>query len=222
MKLLKRNQIFKQHKNITSLIKAFQEGFFDKEFDNVEDEMFDAILLENEKVKHSGFSLMINHLEIESYPKELAKNLKKLLKHLETERLILISHLKLDLFGNLEHNYEKINSAYFKLSKITNSKTYKETIECEIEEIDSLVEIFFWLERYDASIPEYVFWSDSKERFCFYFCKYGNIHFVDFTDGNLISESELKSLGFKVNEDFDQFSENVRIEDRQIKMDDSK
>jgi hypothetical protein len=220
MKLIERSQIFIQQKNISSLIKGFQESFFDEEFDKVDDEMFDAISLKIEKVKNTGFIIMLNHNDINSYPKELAKKLKELLTHLKTEKLTLISHLKLDFYGNLEHDYEKVISAYSKLSKITNSKTYKEAIESEISEIESLVEIFFWLERCDASIPEYVFWADSKERFCFYFCKYGNIHFVDFTNGNLITENELEKLHFIVNEDYDQFSEDGIIENRQINLKD--
>ena len=220
MKLIERSQILIQQKNISSLIKGFQEIIFDEEFDKVDDEMFDAITLKIEKVKNTGFSIMLNHNDINSYPKKLAKKLKELLTHLKTEKLTLISHLKLDFYGNLEHDFEKVISAYSKLSKITNSKTYKEAIESEISEIESLVEIFFWLERCDASIPEYVFWADSKERFCFYFCKYGNIHFVDFTNGNLITENELEKLHFIVNEDYDQFSEDGIIENRQINLKD--
>ena len=221
MELIDRNQIFKKHKNIPSLIKELQQSLFNAEFvevHEVDEEMFDAISLENEKVKYSGFSIMLNHPEINSYPKELADKLIELLKFLNTEKLILISHLKLDFFGNLEHDYVKVINAYSELSKITNSKTYKEAIEIEISEVESFVEIFFWLERCDASIPEYVFWTDSKERFCFYFCKYGNIHFVDFTNGNLISEKELEKLHFIVNEDYDQFSEDGIIENRQINI----
>lgn len=218
MELIDRNQIFRKQKNIPSLIKEIQQSFLDEEFENIDDEMFDAISLENEKVKYSSFSIMLNHSDINSYAKELAVKLIDLLKFLKTEKLILISHLKLDFFGNLEHDYLKVINAYSELSKITNSKTYKEAIETKILEIESLVEIFFWLERCDASIPEYVFWADSNERFCFYFCKYGNIHFVDFTNGILISEKDLEKLNFIVNQDYDQFSDNGIIENRKINI----
>ncbi|TAF08525.1 MAG: hypothetical protein EAZ75_10225 [Flavobacteriia bacterium] len=222
MKLIDRIQVFKNQKNISSLIKEFQQSFFDEEFDTVDDEMFDAISLKNEKLNYSGFSIMLNHSEINSYPKVLSEKITEVLKFLKTEKLILISHLKLDFFGNLKHDYLKVINAYSELSKITNSKTYKEAIESEISEIESLFEIFFWLERCDSSIPEYVFWTDSKERFCFYFCKYGNIHFVDFTNGNLINEKELEKLNFIVNEDYDQFSEDGIIENRQVNTKDFK
>lgn len=218
MELIDRNQIFRKLKNIPSLIKEIQQSFLDEEFENIDDEMFDAISLENEKVKYSSFSIMLNHSDINSYAKELAVKLIDLLKFLKTEKLILISHLKLDFFGNLEHDYLKVINAYSELLKITNSKTYKEAIETIILEIESLVEIFFWLERCDANIPEYVFWADSNERFCFYFCKYGNIHFVDFTNGNLISEKDLEKLNFIVNQDYDQFSDNGIIENRKINI----
>jgi hypothetical protein len=220
MKLIERNQIFETHKNIASLIKGFQKVFFDEEYDTENDEMFDALKLEAEKTNEASFNLMINHRDINSYPKELFEKLKALLEYLNTDKLILISHLKIDFFGNLEHDYEKVINAYKELSKITNSKTFKETIETSVSEIENLVEIFFWLERCDASIPEYIFWHDTKERFCFYLCKYGNIHFVDFTNGKLITDDELKKIGFIVNEDYDQFSIDGRIENRQLKWSD--
>jgi hypothetical protein len=75
------------------------------------------------------------------------------LTHLKTEKLTLISHLKLDFYGNLEHDYEKVISAYSKLSKITNSKTYREAIESEISEIESMVS----LKNIDDGIHYYSF-----------------------------------------------------------------
>jgi len=219
MKFIEREQIFLTHKNISSLIKEFQTIFFDENVEENDFEMFDALTLKTEETTRKGFSLMINHKEIDSYSKALTNKLKALLGHLNTEKLILISHFKIDFFGNLKHDYEKVINAYETLSIITKSKTFKETIETKVSEINNLVEIFFWLERCDPSTPEYLFWTDTKERFCFYFCKYGNIHFIDFTNGNLISEKELASLGFIVNEDYDQFTENGIIENRQLNID---
>ena len=218
MKLIERKEIFETHKNIASLIKGFQKVFFDEEYDTEDDEMFDALKLDIDKIKNTGFSLMLQHNDINSYSKKLSEKLTALLSYLRVENLILLSHLKIDFFGNLEHDYEKVINAYSLLSGITNSKSFKETIETKVTEIENLVEILFWLERCDGSIPEYIFWADENERFCFYFCKYGNIHFIDFTNGNLISEKELSDLGFIVNEDYDQFSENSIIDNRQIKL----
>ncbi|MFV0143398.1 hypothetical protein [Empedobacter falsenii] len=218
MKLIERKEIFETHKNIASLIKGFQKVFFDEEYDTEDDEMFDALKLDIDKIKNTGFSLMLQHNDINSYSKKLSEKLTALLSYLRVENLILLSHLKIDFFGNLEHDYEKVINAYSLLSEITNSKSFKETIETKVTEIENLVEILFWLERCDGSIPEYIFWADENERFCFYFCKYGNIHFIDFTNGNLISEKELSDLGFIVNEDYDQFSENSIIDNRQIKL----
>src|SRR5690606_2035053 len=117
MKLLDRIKIFTQLRNISSLVKGFQTSFFDAEYDKVEDEMFDAMLLERDKIITRSFSLMFNHPDANSYPNELAKALSSLLKYLNTDELILISHLKLDLFGNLEHEDKKVIKAYAELSK---------------------------------------------------------------------------------------------------------
>jgi hypothetical protein len=70
MKLIERSQIFKQQKNISSLIKGFQESIFDEEFDKVDDEMFDAMSLKIEKdgikdivIKIKNFTEMSSYLE---------------------------------------------------------------------------------------------------------------------------------------------------------------
>lgn len=218
MKLIERRVIFETYKNIAGLIKSFQKRSFDEEYDAADDEMFDALKLDVDNRKSTGFVLMIQHKDIYSYTKRLSEKLVALSRYLRVDKFILISHFKIDFFGNVEHDYEKVINAYSLLSAITNSTSFKEAIEARVSDIENLVEIFFWLERCDASIPEYIFWLDENERFCFYFCKYGNVHFVDFTNGKLISKRALIELGFLVDEDYDQFSENGIIENRQMKL----
>jgi hypothetical protein len=214
MKKINRNETFKNYKTIAFLVSDFQKEMYDEEYH--EKNWFDALSYCSEKITTESFSVMVRSNNLNEHSKNLAEKLKTLLNYLNTEKLILISHLKIDFFGNLEHDYEKVVKSYSKLSEYFPEKTYNEAIEIETSRIDDFVEIFFWLERCDPSIPEYVFWFDINQKFCFYFCKYGNIHFIDFTNGKLISDQELENLGFEV-KNYDQFGQNA-IEGRQIKI----
>ena len=44
MKLISRNLVFENHKKIAKLIRSFQKDFFDEDYDNSDDEMFDIRL----------------------------------------------------------------------------------------------------------------------------------------------------------------------------------
>jgi len=215
MKAINRNEVFENFPKIRTLIANFQSAFFDEEYDSKEDEIFDAINFEN-KIETENFCIRVPNKNLEKHAEKSSDKIKKLIDFLKADELIIISHLKLDFFGNIEHDYPKVANAYKKLAKYFPNKSFKESIEINKSEIADFVEILFWLERCDPSIPEYVFWFDKNEKFCFYFCKYGNIHIIDLTNGNLISDEELLNLGFAL-DDYDQFEENA-IEGRQIKV----
>ena len=205
MQLIERNKIFTDYKSIHSLIHQFQLPFFDESEDVIKDEIFDALGFDFQEIKRASFDLMIKHIDINTYSRKLSDSLKELLNYLNCKNLIILSHLKIDFFSQIEfHDFEKVVDSFKKLSQLINSHSYKEAILINLKEFNSFIEIFFWFEICNAS-PEYVFWFDKEQRFCFYLCKYGNIHIIDFTDGNLISENELLKLGFIVNEDYFQF-----------------
>lgn len=215
MKEFKRQDIFTKFKKIRTLISDFQNSFFDEDFDSKDDEMFDALLFEHE-IETENFVVIVPSKNLDEHAEKLTEILKKLLKHLKVENLLVISHLKLDFFGNLDNDYQKVVESYEKLNEYFPAKTFKEAFEIKCNEIDDFVSIFFWLERCDPSIPEYVFWFDTDERFCFFFNKYGNVHFIDLTNGKLINDNDLEKLGFKIG-NYDQFNQNA-IEGRQIKI----
>jgi hypothetical protein len=222
MQLIERKQVFESQKNIAKLIRSYQKDFFDEGEDSLEDEMFDLMKLNFEEVECENFVVEINHSELENYPKILTEKLIKLFEFLKAKDFVIISHLKLEFFSNLEHDFEKVINSYEKLGEITKSKSYKEAISINVKELEQTIEIFFWLNRCDASIPEFIFWTDLEERFCFSICKYGKLHFTDFTNGNLISNEKLKEFGFNKLEErcYDQFSEDCVIENRQLKWSD--
>ena len=215
MKAINRKDIFEKHPKIKALISDFQSAFFDNDYDSKEDEMFDALNFENE-IETENFCIRVPNKDLEKHAEKLSKKLRELTKFLKADDLIIISHLKLDYFGNLEHDFPNVINAYKKFEEYFPTKSFKEAIEINQSEIADFVEILFWLERCDPSIPEYVFWFDKNEKFCFYFCKYGNIHIIDLTNGNLITDEDVLKLGFEL-DDFDQFEQNA-IEGRQIKI----
>jgi hypothetical protein len=216
MILIERKKIFQTYNNITSLIKGFQKAFFDEENDSLEDEMFDALNFEPKKASNSSFNLSVNHNILDTFPEQLSERINGLFDLLNVEQFIIISHLKLDLFGNTDHNYDKVKNSYEQLKKITISESYKEAILADKKDLPKLIDILFWLERCDGGIPEYIFWFDTNERFCFHLCQYGKIHIIDFTNGNLINKEQLAELKFEILEDkcYDQFME----ENQNIKL----
>ena len=198
MKLISRNQVFDNHKNIAKLIRSFQKDFFDEEYDNLYDEMFDILQFEPGEIEYESFIIEINHIELQTYPKNLSEKLSKLLEHLNIKEMIIISHLKLDFYSgtkNIEN--EEILKRYKKLNEITLSKKYKEAFTFETSEIEKIIDIFFWINE-SNQCPEFIFYVDSNEKFCFYLCKYGKLHFIDFTNGNLITTENLRKLGFNL------------------------
>ena len=177
------------------------------------------LILSQKKTSNSSFNLGINHSVLETFPKKLSERINSLFDFLNVEQFIIISHLKLDLFGNTEHDYDKVKNAYEQLKKMIVSESYKEAILADRKDLPKLIDILFWLERCDGSIPEYIFWFDTNERFCFHLCKYGKIHFIDFTNGDLISKEKLAELEFEILEGScsEQFTEENKIENRKIK-----
>ena len=197
MKLISRNQVFENHKNIAKLIRSFQKDFFDEDYDDPDDEMFDILEFELDEIDYESFIIEINHNTIETYTENLAKKLTKLLEYLKVKEMIIISHLKLDFYLGIEHieDNEEILKRYKKLNEITKSKEYKEAITFEISEVANLIDTFFWINEGNQG-SEFIFWTDLNEQFCFYLCKYGKLHFIDFTNGNLVSSKNLKNMGF--------------------------
>lgn len=196
MKLISRNQVFEKQNNLAKLIRRFQKDCFDEEYDNLENETFDILIFDLQEIEYESFIIEVNHKDLETYTKIISKKLIKLLEVLNSKELTLISHLKLDFFEGIEYLEDvRILENYSKLSKIINLKKYNEAITIELSEVETFFEIFFWM-NIGNQISEFIFWSDLENKYCFNICKYGKLHFIDFTNGNLISNKDLKILGF--------------------------
>lgn len=215
MKTFNREEIFQKFEIIRNFVANFQLHFFDEEYDSKEDEMFDALNFTGE-IEKKGYSLRVPSKTILEHSKNLSVKIKELGSFLNTKEFIILSHLKLDFFGNLNHSYSKVQKSYVALSEHFPTQSFKETLRIKLNDIDDFIDKFFWLERCDPSIPEYIFWFDSNQQYCFYLCKYGNIHLIDFMSNKELTETSLKELGFFL-DDVNQFEQNA-IEGRELKL----
>lgn len=199
-----RKEIFARFPLLKNFIFDLQESDYNEK---VEDGYFDDWLKENqdaydllqEEVASPDsrfFKLEIESADLRTFTKEFSKSLLKLFQETQTEKIILLSDLRQNLFGWQEHPYYKVKKAYKHLEEILATQEFTETLVFDVKEVPKIFEIFFWLERCDPAIPEFIFWFDSKERYCFTLCKYGNIHVSEFTYRKTLKENILKDCGF--------------------------
>lgn len=206
MKLVDRTVIFANYPLIGALIRDFQTLGFDPETDDPGAEWCDAMQLPEVPIAFANHILTVPHGDIETYPKRLAAALVALLAQLEVDRLLLLSSIKSDLFGDRRYGDDELIRVRQQLEAVIGKTSFRESIALDVGELEPLVDVFFWLSRLDPSIPEYIFWVDSAQRCCFFICRYGNIHFLSLCGDGLIGADRLEELGFVVGEDHDQFA----------------
>ena len=226
--LTTRNEIVKTKRIIGSVLTKMQKAFYDEEMlqyykgDNEEHlylEKFDCI--KNEETDYSTFNKIIgiDHSDIDTFTNKLTEKLTELFRTLNVTDFIIISHLKLDFFGNRDNNFKPLKRAYNKLEEIIGDKSFNEAFQIDIDSLLDFIEIIFWATRCDTSVAEYIFFFDKDEQIQFHLCKYGNLHLTEYNREEL-TEDKLKELGWTIIEgqEFDQFTESGKIEGRKIKL----
>ncbi len=226
--LTSRNEIVKTKRIIGSELTKMQKAFYDEEMlqyykdDNEEHlywEKFDCI--KNEETNYSTFNKIIGigHSDIETFTNKLSGKLTELFKTINATDLIIISHLKLDFFGNRDNNFKPLKEAYKTLEKIVGDKTFKEAFEIDIYSLPEFIEILFWTTRCDPSVAEYIFLFDKDEQIQFHLCKYGNLHLTEYNNQQL-PEDKLTELGWTIiqGQEFDNFTESGKIKGGKIKL----
>lgn len=225
--LLSRNEIAKTKKIIRSELSSIQKSFFDEEMlqfyqssneENQYREQFD--FLKNDTINYTTYNKIIglNHSIIDTFTDELTKKLSELFQSINATEFIIISHLKLDFFGNRGNKFKPLINAYEQLEKIIGNKTYNEAFNFDINNLHEFIEILFWITRCDMSVAEYIYIFDKNENIKINLCKYGNIHLSEFNKEQL-TNLKLKELGWKIIEgkEFDNFTTDENIKGRQIK-----
>lgn len=226
--LRSRQEIYQSKKIIASEIIKMQQSFFDEELlqsykDNNEEhlywEMFDTVTVKPTDYLSYHKILGLNYTDLYTYTQHLSQQLHKLLSFAGITELIILSHLKLDFFGNRENGYDPLIKSYNQLEKITGSNTYKEAFCINLESLEEWTEILFWISRCDPSVSDYIFLFDTDEKIQFFICKYGNIHFTELKEEQLTA-NVLAELGWTIIEgqEFDNFTTVGSISGRQIKF----
>lgn len=217
MQTIDRTTIFTQYPVIASLIADFQHSFFDAEYNDPNDPAYDALEIGASPMGYAGnYIIMLEHADIASYPQALTRAMQSLLGELSGYSLLLLASHKYSLYGQPRHDDPKVLEARKILQDMTGSADYAEALSFAVSEMEPLVFAFFWLGRLDPNVPEYIFWVDEKQRFCFYICNRGNIHLLVIDKDLPLTAKRLEALGFIVGPDIDQFSHGGPIEGKRL------
>ncbi len=230
IKTIPRKEIFEKYSKIKTFIADFQSSVylqesgdecFDKWFDENKSQ-FDLLEEEYPDFGSRFFKIETESGDLKNFPKQFSKSLLQLFKSVNTEKLIVISEFNKDIFGWKNHPYYKVKKSYQQLIEILGKDDCNDAMVFDIKDFPKLFEIFFWLERCDPAIPEFLFWFDEKEKFCFTLCKHGNIHITEFTYRKTIKENILKNLNLNKFDGYcsEPFSETGAIKGRMINIED--
>ena len=225
--LISRDQITSSKKIIGTEIIKFQKSFYDVEVlqlyqeENKESEyweIFDCVKKDPIVYKSFDSIININHTNIETFSQKLTEKLILIFDAINAHEFIVISHLKLDFFGNRKNEFQPLKNVYTKLETIVGDKSYKEAFILNRDSLANFVEILFWLVRYDPNIPEYIFFFDADEQVEFFICKYGNMHFRALQKEQITAE-QWKNWGCTIIDvEHDNFTEDGNITEREILM----
>lgn len=226
--LVNRSQIIEGHQVIASELAKMQHAFFDEEAlelyreDKEEQtylERFDC--LDKQPLKYQTFSKVIglHYTDLGSFTNVLSAKLQELFYEVDTEQIFVLSHLKLNFFGNRGNAYTPLVNAYTKLEYITGATAYSEAFVVGLNDLPAMVEVLFWLTRCDPSVAEYIFLFDKEQKVQICICKYGNVHLTEFKNERL-TNGLLTDKGWRIieGEEFDNFSEGGAIDGRVLKM----
>jgi len=205
IQLRDRAAVFAEYPLIGVLVRDFQSLGFDPDVDDPEDEWCDAMLLPEVKLDIRNEILMLPCAVIQTYPQQLAKALIALLERLGCEQLVLLGHVKTNLFGDSKHTDPELLRVRSTLQALIGHASFQECIKLDLASVAPLLDIFFWLGRLDPELPEYVFWMDEGQRFCFFICRYGNIHWLSWHKQKHLEKKYFQELGFRLGADYDQF-----------------
>jgi hypothetical protein len=226
--LTTRNEIVVTKKIIGSELTKMQKAFYDDDIlqcykdDNKEHlywEQFDCF--DKKVVEYHTHNKIIgfNHSDIDTFTIKLTEKVTELFQTINATDFFIISHLKLDFFGNQNNTFKPLRNSYEKLERIVGCNTFKEAFSFNIHSLSDFLEILFWVTRCDPSVAEYIFLFDKDEQIQIHLCKYGNIHLTEFNK-EILTAKKLESLGWAIieGEEFDNFSTTGKVQGRQMKV----
>lgn len=227
-RLIDRTTVFAQHKNIAAEISEMQKAFYDDDYRALCEteaehqeyqDLFDLRHLSLPKNNKAYKVIAFNYSELKTYTRSLADKLKKLSIATGINNFIVVAHFKMPFAGNIQNKYPPLQKAFKKFESITGNINYHDAIEVDLDSLFDLVDIAFWVERCDASGPEYIFFHDTVGRLSFNICKHGNVHLLEY-EKETLSEEMLQLHGWHVMDDrcYDKFTTDGRIKGRRLKI----
>lgn len=123
------------------------------------------------------------------------------------------SGLRLSFIGNPDNKYPPFQKVMRKFEEMTKDLKYEEAFKIDLNDLQVLIEIAFWIVRCDASAPAYIYFSDVKERIAFNICKSGGIHLIEY-DKEIVFDEQINDMYFVNGSCEEQFSASSKIEGR--------
>ena len=202
-----RQALMQSHPVIRKLLASFQQTFFDPDYNDANDPAYDALNypVDNDALFHGNYISMMPHGDIRQYPDDLAKKIRSILQELGCQELFILAFVKRDLFGRGLENEKELAQAKGFLKQKLETTSYQEAIGLHLQELEVYTFVYFWLSRLDAELCSYIFWVDEQQRFCFYICNRGNVHWLALHPESGLSEAFFKKHGLLVGADIDQF-----------------
>lgn len=201
---VKRETVFKNLNNIGYEISALQRALYDSsiEFDSIKDKedylkCFDAVDLKFRKPVVNVKTISICHNErnkISTFTKLLQDKIFNLFEHTGQKDFYVLSHLKMNLLGSNNKN-PALKTTFNRLKKIIGKEDFSDALKIDIENIGDMAKVFFKIALYyDISAPEYIFFATLDDKLSFNICKYGNLHFMEYDNCNILNQELLDSL----------------------------
>jgi len=203
--LVSRQSVFSKYRKITEEITEMQRLIYDDDWECFESEvdstayraLFDVKDIFMEKTTKFCKVISIDHDDIETFTDALFQKLADLLAELGIKELVMITHYKINFIGNISNTYPPLRSAFKKFEEITKDIEYNEALEFDVENLQELIEIAFWIARCDAAGPEFIFFFDKDEKLAFNLCKEGNVHVIEF-EKEILPDTILNRHGWEL------------------------
>lgn len=162
--------------------------------------------------------VVLYHLEDDLfiYPTLLSNALCCFFQNNNVDSFFVLPHLKLSLVSTEDNGISHLRNAQQLFFKATNNRSYNEAYAVNSKSFNEVIQALFWMIRYDATIPQFIFICSKDTNYFMSICKYGNLHFYVVEEEKLKMLSELHNAGLQEwrGQEFDRLSNSSTIEGR--------
>lgn len=154
--------------------------------------------------------------DISLYPSMLSNSLSRFFRADKVLTFFVLPHLKLSLIGEQDNGISSLRDAQQLLYRATGNRNYDEAFSVDPSSFDEMIQALFWLVRYDATIPEYVFISPENADYFISVSKHGSLYFYisEEEEFNVVSKAQDAGLVEWNQVEFERFTGSSVIEGR--------